>query len=109
MHDDSRDVYEPWQVEQRLPEMPKSLPERMGLSPRFLALGEEAGYDMHSLAGIAAWSIEFKRRVMASEPVETTVPKAGTPPNSPTAPTAATPKKDSAPASSRSVRERSTR
>jgi hypothetical protein len=51
-------------------------PLTRGLSERFVELGRAAGFDMCSLAGVAAWSIEYKRRVMAGEPLEVTLPQA---------------------------------
>lgn len=51
-------------------------PLTRGLSERFVEMGRAAGFDMFSLAGVAAWSIEYKRRVMAGESLEVTLPQA---------------------------------
>jgi len=75
MHDASRDVNGPGQVEKRLQRLPANLPDGIGLSPHFLAMGQEAGFDMSSPEGVAAWSSEFKRRVTAGESLDFTIPK----------------------------------
>jgi hypothetical protein len=46
-------------------EAAKSLPESLGLAESFLTMGREAGFDMTSHEDVAAWSIEFKRRIKA--------------------------------------------
>ncbi len=46
-------------------EAAKSLPESLGLAESFLTMGREAGFDMTNQEDVAAWSIEFKRRIKA--------------------------------------------
>ncbi|MNL82352.1 hypothetical protein D3C87_2097130 [compost metagenome] len=39
-------------------------------------MGTAAGFDMSSLAGVANWFCEYKRRIMAGQALEVTLPQA---------------------------------
>ena len=53
-----------------------SFHESLGLSERFLEMGTAAGFDMSSLAGVANWFCEYKRRIMEGQTLEVTLPQA---------------------------------
>lgn len=74
MREDSRDVT--GRAEPRAREPQSTLPEGIGLSERFMAMGQAAGFDMTRPEGVAAWSSEYKRRVMTGQPLEITLPPA---------------------------------
>lgn len=42
--------------------------DRLGLCDRFLNAGAQAGFDMASHAGIAAWTAELRRQLKAAPP-----------------------------------------
>ena len=86
MQQDARDAMESERGDTDARSQKPGFLESLGLSERFVEMGKAAGFDMYSLAGVAAWSAEYKRRIMSGQPLEAAVPKAdkglGQPPRS---------------------------
>jgi hypothetical protein len=76
MEEDVRDDKKSGRGEAIARETPPSLPEGLGLAESFLATGRDAGFDMTSQEGVAAWSSEIKRRIMTGKTLESSVPPA---------------------------------
>lgn len=76
MKEDLRDDKPSGRDDAIAPKGPPSLPEGLGLAESFLATGRDAGFDMTSQEGVAAWSSEIKRRIMTGKGLEKAVPRA---------------------------------
>ncbi|MNX98479.1 hypothetical protein D3C86_1308930 [compost metagenome] len=63
---------------------PSVLQEGLGLAESFLSTGRNAGFDMTSEEGVAAWSSEVKRRIMSGSGLEKTLPRTENPGEQPT-------------------------
>jgi|GEM_PF-2766650 len=79
MKEDLRDAKPMGRNEANAPKRPTTLPDDVGLAERFLATGRDAGFDMTSQEGVAAWSSEIKQRIMRGDALETSVPRADSP------------------------------
>ncbi|MNS04198.1 hypothetical protein D3C72_355510 [compost metagenome] len=89
MEEDVRDDKKSGRGEAIARETPPSLPEGLGLAENFLATGRDAGFDMTSQEGVAAWSSEIKRRIMTGQTLEMSLPRTENPqkPSSPSSET----------------------
>ena len=76
MKEDVRDGKQPARDEESAPFRPTRLPDGLGLAESFLVTGRDAGFDMTSQEGVAAWSSEIKRRIMQGNPLEKSLPRA---------------------------------
>lgn len=79
MKEDLRDGKQPISDKSGTPLRQTPLPEVLGLAESFLATGRDAGFDMTSQEGVAAWSSEIKRRIMQGDALEKTLPRAESP------------------------------
>ncbi|MNX76851.1 hypothetical protein D3C86_1083690 [compost metagenome] len=79
MQENERDVKKAGRDEAFASQKPPTLLEGLGLAESFLSTGRDAGFDMTSEEGVAAWSSEIKRRIMTGQTLEMSLPRTENP------------------------------